>query len=72
MYAEILFGLSTSVHLVQPCSHVCWYFIQSCSMYVGIFFGLSIRLVRAVRLIFSIFMGMHVWLSSVLPQSTAC
>ena len=41
MYAEILFGLSTSVHLVQPCSHVCWYFIQSCSMYVGIFFGLS-------------------------------
>ena len=43
MYAGILFGLCTLVRLVRPCSHVCWYFIQSSgSMYVGIFFGLTL------------------------------
>ena len=42
MYAGILFGLCTLVRLVRPCSHVCWYFIQSSgSMNVGIFFGLG-------------------------------
>ena len=29
MYVGIFFGLGTLVRLVQPRSHVCWYFIWS-------------------------------------------
>ena len=54
------FGLSTLVRLVRPCS-----------MHVGILFGLSTLSTRRTDN-FSIFMGMNAWLSSVLPQSTAC
>ena len=39
--------------------------VRPCSMHVGILFGL-----RSV--FYSIFICMHAWLSSALPQSTAC
>ena len=60
MYAGILFGLSTLVRLVRPCSmYVCillvrlvrlFYsaLVRPCSMYAGILFGLC-TLVRLVR-----------------------
>ena len=57
MFSCMLVFYSVLVRLVRPCS-----------MYVGILFGLSTLSTDN----FSIFMGMHAWLSSALPQSTAC
>ena len=57
-YVAIFFGLSMLVRLVRPCFF----------MHVGISLGLS-TLSKANC---SIIIGMHAWLSSALPQSTAC
>ena len=71
MYVGIFFGLST---LSTAMFYACWFFIRSQYAQYGhvlcmlVFHSVLVRLVANC----SIFIGMHAWLSSALPQSTAC